>query len=165
MRPTRLPAEDDPAVARIERIRDRDATVVDTVDGYYGNFTEKLDESYGGWRRTSYEAIEKEEKLRSQARTRTVLGAAAVLASVFVPGQCASTDYNCRRIESAARSAGAIGGVAAVMSGIKKYSDAKVAAQDVKELANSFQNEVAPQVVELEGAYAEAHRHGRGTVS
>lgn len=150
-RPTRLPAEDDPAVARIERIRDRDATVVDTVDGYYGNFTEKLDESYGGWRRTSYEAIEKEEKLRSQARTRTVLGAAAVLASVFVPGQCASTDYNCRRIESAARSAGAIGGVAAVMSGIKKYSDAKVAAQDVKELANSFQNEVAPQVVELEG--------------
>ena len=37
------------------------------------------------------------------------------------------------------------------MSGIKKYSDAKVAAQDVKELANSFQNEVAPQVVELEG--------------
>jgi hypothetical protein len=38
-----------------------------------------------------------------------------------------------------------------VLSGIKRYSDAKVAAQEVKELATSFQNEVAPQVVELEG--------------
>jgi hypothetical protein len=68
-----------------------------------------------------------------------------------VPGQCASGDYNCQRIESAARTAGAIGGTAAVLSGLKKYSDAKVAAQDVKELATSFQNEVAPQVIELEG--------------
>ncbi|MFO1425981.1 MAG: hypothetical protein U1F11_03210 [Steroidobacteraceae bacterium] len=147
----RLPAADDPAVARIQKIRERDAAVIDTVDGYYGNFSEKLRDSYGSWRHTSYDAIQKEEKARSQARTRTVLGAAAVLASIFVPGQCASGDYNCQRIESAARTAGAIGGTAAVLSGIKKYSDAKVAAQDVKELANSFQNEVSPQVVELEG--------------
>jgi hypothetical protein len=151
LRPTRLPAADDPTVARVERIRERDAAVIDTVDGYFGNFTEKLADSYGGWRRTSYDAIEKEEKLRSQARTRTVLGAAAVLASVFVPGQCAANDYNCRRIEGAARSAGAIGGVAAVMSGIGKYADVKTAAQDVRELARSFEGEVAPQVVDLEG--------------
>lgn len=151
LRPTRLPAADDPGVARIERIRERDAAVIDTVDGYYGNFTEKLSDSYGGWRRTSYDAIEKEDKLRRQARTRTVLGAAAVLASVFVPGQCASGDYNCQRIENAARSAGAVGGIAAVMSGIKKYGDAKTAAQDVRELARSFEGEVAPQVVDLEG--------------
>jgi hypothetical protein len=151
LRATRLPAADDPTVARVERIRERDATVIDTVDGYYGNFTEKLTDSYGGWRRTSYDAIEKEEKLRSQARTRTVLGAAAVLASVFVPGNCSAGDYNCQRIEGAARSAGAIGGIAAVMSGIGKYADAKTAAQDVRELARSFEGEVAPQVVDLEG--------------
>ena len=51
----------------------------------------------------------------------------------------------------AARTAGAIGGTAAVLSGIKKFSDAKTAAQEVKELATSFQNEVAPQVIELQG--------------
>jgi hypothetical protein len=38
-----------------------------------------------------------------------------------------------------------------VLSGIKKYADAKVAAQEVKELALSFQGEATPQVVELEG--------------
>jgi hypothetical protein len=89
--------------------------------------------------------------MRSQARTRTILGAAAVLASILVSGQCASGDYDCQRLESAARTAAAVGGTAAVLSGIKRYSDAKVAAQEVNELATSFQNEVAPQVVELEG--------------
>jgi len=80
-----------------------------------------------------------------------VLGAAAVLASVFVPNQCAAGDYNCQRIESAARTAGVIGGTAAVLSGLKKYSDVKVHAQALKELSDTFKSEVAPQVVDVEG--------------
>jgi hypothetical protein len=147
----RLPANDDPYTQRIERIRERDGGVVDTVDGYYANFSEQMRDSYGSWRRSSFEEIEKETRARNQARTRTFLGAAAVLASVFVPGQCQQYDYNCRRIESAARTAGAIGGTAAVLSGLKKYSDAKVHAQQLKELSQTFQGEVAPQVVDIEG--------------
>jgi len=147
----RLPADDDPLLARVAKIRERDASVIDTVDGYNGNFTDRLRDSYGGWRRTSYDAIEKEDRTRSQARARTVLGAAAVLASILVSGNCPPNDFNCQRLEGAARTAGAISGTAAVLSGIKKFSDAKVAAQEVNELATSFQNEVAPQVVELEG--------------
>jgi hypothetical protein len=58
---------------------------------------------------------------------------------------------NCRRIENAARTAGAIGGTAAVLSGLKKYSDAKVHAQALKELSETFQSEVQPQVVDVEG--------------
>ena len=37
----------------------------------------------------------------NQARTRTYLGAAAVVASVFAPQQCGLYDYNCRRLEGA----------------------------------------------------------------
>jgi hypothetical protein len=147
----RLHAENDPFSDRIERIRERDSGVIDTVDGYYANFAEQIRDSYGGWRRTSQEEIEKEDRLRNQARTRTILGAAAVLAAVFVPGQCQSYDYNCRRLENATRTAGTLGGTAAVLSGLKKFSDARVAAQAVKELAQSFQAEVAPQVVDVEG--------------
>jgi hypothetical protein len=147
----RLPATDDPYTQRIERIRERDAGVVDTVDGYYANFADQMRDSYGNWRRASFDEIEKETRARNQARTRTILGAAAVLASVFVPGQCNAYDYNCRRIESAARTAGAIGGTASVLSGLKKYSDARVHAQQLKELSQTFQGEVAPQVVDLEG--------------
>lgn len=147
----RLPAADDPVAKRVEKIRERDGGVIDTVDGYYAGFSEKLHDSYGSWRRASYDAIEKEDKARSQARTRTVLGAAAVLASIFVPSQCGSGSTNCQRVESVGRYAGEIGGIAAVLSGIKKYGEAKTYASSVKELAASFQNEVAPQVVELQG--------------
>jgi hypothetical protein len=147
----RLPAKDDPYTARIDKIRERDVAVVDTVNGYYANFSDTMKDSYGSWRRSSFDEIEKESRDKNKARTRTILGAAAVLASIFVPGQCASGDYNCRRIESAARTAGAIGGTAAVLSGLKKYSDAKVHAQALKELSETFQSEVQPQVVDVEG--------------
>jgi len=49
------------------------------------------------------------------------------------------------------RTAGAVGGAASILSGLKKYSDAKMHAQALKELSESFQNEVAPQVVDVEG--------------
>jgi len=147
----RLPAANDPIATRIERIRERDGGVIDTVNGYYANFADKMGTSYGEWRRASFDEIEKEQRSRNQARMRTFLGAAAVLASVFVPGQCSSTNYNCRRVESAARTAGAIGGAAAILSGLKKYSDAKIHAQSLKELSDSFESEVQPQVVDVEG--------------
>jgi hypothetical protein len=147
----RLPAVDDPISTRIDRIRERDTGVVDTVNGYYANFADQMSDSYGQWRRASFEEIEKEQRTLNQARTRTYLGAAAVLASVFVPNQCGPYDYNCRRIQTAVRTAGAVGGAASVLSGLKKYSDAKTHAQALKELSESFKNEVAPQVVDVEG--------------
>jgi hypothetical protein len=147
----RLPATDDPISTRIDRIRERDSGVVDTVNGYYANFADQMSDSYGQWRRASFEEIEKEQRTLNKARTRTYLGAAAVLASVFVPQQCRPYDYNCRRLEGAVRTAGAIGGAASILSGLKKYSDAKMHSQALKELSESFQNEVAPQVVDVEG--------------
>jgi hypothetical protein len=148
---SRLPATGDPISLRIDRIRERDAGVVDTVNGYYANFADQMSDSYGQWRRASFEEIEKEERTLNQARTRTYLGAAAVVASVFVPQQCGLYDFNCRRMEGAVRTAGAIGGAASILSGLKKYSDAKTHAQALKELSESFQSEVAPQVVDVEG--------------
>jgi hypothetical protein len=108
-----------------------------------------MEDSYGSWRQTSFTELEKEMRARSAARTRTVLGAAALLASIFAPNSCSS--YDSCRIEDAARNAGTMGGIAAILSGVKKYADAKVHAEALKELTNSFQSEVAPQVVEVEG--------------
>ena len=148
---SRLPATDDPIATRVERIRQRDAGVIDTVNGYYANFSDQMSTSYGEWRRASFEEIEKEQRALNQARTRTYLGAAAVLASVFVPNQCNVYDYNCQRVQSAARYGGAVGGTAAIISGLKKYADAKVHAQALKEMSETFQSEVAPQVIDVEG--------------
>jgi hypothetical protein len=148
---SRLPAADDPIATRVERIRQVDAGVIDTVNGYYANFSDQMSNSYGEWRRASFEEIEKEQRALNQARTRTYLGAAAVLASVFVPNQCSVYDYNCQRVQSAVRYGGAVGGTAAIVSGLKKYADAKTHAQALKEMQETFQSEVAPQVVDVEG--------------
>jgi hypothetical protein len=145
----RLPAESDPTLGRIERIRERDTAVVDTVNDYYASFAESIDDSYDSWRQTSFTELEKEMRAKSSARTRTVLGAAALIASIFAPNSCST--YDACRINDAMRTAGTMGGIAAVLSGIKKYADARVHADALKELTQSFQSEVAPQVVEVEG--------------
>jgi hypothetical protein len=148
-RVARLPAENDPMEIRVKRIRERDTAVVDTLDGYYLGFAEQMQQSYGEFRRTSYDEIEKEDEARSSARMRTILGAAAVAASILVPSSC-NSQTSCN-VMSAARYAGSIGGVTAFLSGLKKYADARTHAQSFGELARSFQSEVAPQVVEVEG--------------
>lgn len=145
----RLPAEGDPTLSRIERIRERDTAVVDTVNDYYASFADNMDDSYDSWRQTSFSELEKEMRARSAARTRTVLGAAALIAAIFAPNSCST--YDSCRINNAARTAGTMGGIAAVLSGIKKYGDARTHADALKELTLSFQSEVAPQVVEVEG--------------
>src|SRR3984893_10039982 len=125
MKVARLPATNDPIATRVEGIRQRDAGVIDTVNGYYANFSEQMSASYGQCRCASFEEVEQEQRAHNHARTSTYLGAAAVLASVFVPNQCNPYDYNCRRVQSAARYGGAVGGAAAILSGLKKYADAK----------------------------------------
>lgn len=145
----RLPSEDDPTLSRIERIRERDTAVVDTVNDYYASFHDTMEDSYGSWRQTSFTELEKEMRARSAARTRTVLGAAALIASIFAPNSCST--YDSCRIANAGRNAAAMGGIAAILSGVKKYADARVHADALKELTNSFQSEIAPQVVEVEG--------------
>lgn len=145
----RLPADGDPTLGRIERIRERDTAVVDTVNDYYASFHDSIEDSYGSWRQTSFTELEKEMRARSSARTRTMLGAAALIASIFAPNSCST--YDSCRINNAVRNAGTMGGIAAVLSGIKKYADARTHADALKELTLSFQSEVAPQVVEVEG--------------
>jgi len=148
-RVARLPASNDPIAMRVQRIRQRDAEVLDTLDGYYTGFAEQMQQPYGDFRRTSWDEIDKQERALASARTRTFLGAAAVAAAILAPGGC-SSNTTCN-LESAARYAGAIGGVTSVLSGLKKYSDARTHAQAFGELARSFQSEVAPQVVDVEG--------------
>lgn len=145
----RLPAADDPVAQRVARIRERDVAVVDTLDGYYTAFHEQMQQTYGEFRRTSWDEIDKEERARASARTRTLLGVAAVAASVLVPSNC-NSNTSCN-MDSLVRYGAAGGGVAAFLSGLKKYADAKTHAQAFGELANSFQNDVAEQVVEVEG--------------
>jgi hypothetical protein len=147
----RLPAEGDPLYEKVSRVRVRDGDLIDTVSDYYGSFSDAVKEPYGDWRRYSFDEIVKEEKLKNQARTRMLMGAAAVLGSILVSSQCSGGNYDCQRIEDAVRTAATVGGIAGIVSGLKKGADAKIHTAAIRELATSFNADVATQVVEVEG--------------
>ncbi len=139
----RLPAEDDPMMERVGRIRERDYMFVDTLNEFYSEFCLSMEQPYDDWRSFSYEEQVALAELRRQARMRKIIGALAIL------GAIASSPDN--GLEAAARDAAMIGGVAAIQSGIAKGKEAKIHAEALRELAASFELEVSPLVVDIEG--------------
>jgi hypothetical protein len=154
-RVVRLPADDDPIVERVDRIRQRDAAMVDTVSDHYGVFAEKLADPYMGWRRSTYDEIDAEQKTKREATTRKLLGAGAILAGIAMPNLCGNNptygSYACNAGESLARAAAVTGGVMAVISGFEKGKQAQIHTDAIKEITGSFQSEAAPAVVDVEG--------------
>ena len=71
---TRLPAENDPMLARVRQIRERDSLFVDTLQDYYTGFAQQMSAPYQDWRRESYTEGLAYKELRQQAAMRTVGG-------------------------------------------------------------------------------------------
>jgi hypothetical protein len=144
---TRLPAADDPVVQRMDRIRERDYALIDTLNEHYTNFGDSMDEAYTNWRKYSHEEIEQVEEAKRKALTRQVLGAAAIVAGVLVD----QNSHSSSSVESAATTAAIIGGIYAFKSGLDMRSEIKMHSESLKQLGQSFQSEVQPIVVDIEG--------------
>lgn len=142
---TRLPAADDPVVQRMQRVRERDYALVDTLNEYYANFGGSIAEPYTQWRKYSHEELEAEAQAKRDALARQVLGAVAVVGGVMAGSETSSS------AGSAAASAAVIGGIYAFKSGLDKRAEIKIHAESLKQLGDSFQAEVQPMVVDVEG--------------
>jgi len=143
--PVRLPAADDPVVQRVQRVRERDYALIDTLNEHYANFGANLDLPYTNWRKYSYEELEAEALAKREALTRQVLGAVAVVGGIMAGQQTNSS------AGSAAASAAVIGGMYAFKSGLDRRAETKVHTESLKQLGESFQAEVQPMVVDVEG--------------
>jgi hypothetical protein len=141
----RLPADDDPLFVRVDRIRERDYALLDTINEYYALFAENMADPYLNWRRYSYDEIEAHDEAKRQALTRKLLGAAAIIGGL-VAGTESST-----YVGQAAATAAVFGGAYAIKSGFDKGAEVKMHSESLKQLGESFQAEVQPMVVEVEG--------------
>jgi hypothetical protein len=141
----RLPAPDDPLSERMDHVRERDYMLVDTLNEHYTAFGARMGESYTNWRKYSHEELEAESLAKRQALTRQVLGAAAVIGGIIAEGETSSS------AGSAAATAAVIGGIYAVKSGFDKRAEIKLHSESLKQLGDSFQAEVQPMVVDIEG--------------
>ena len=141
----RLPADNDPMMGRVRKIRDRDEMLADTLNEHYAVFYRDMEQPYRDWRSSSYEEVRTLRELRSSARKQKVLGAAA--AAVGVVG-LAQSDSNLGQAMGAA-SVGA--GAAVFKEGMDRSAEAKIHVEAIRELGSSFEAQITPMVVEVEG--------------
>jgi len=139
-----LPAETDPILQRIRDIRERDFMFIDTVQDYYATYVRQMRMPYDSWREQSYFATIELRKLRDSARRRFIAGTAVVLG-----GLAAATSGG----TYASQTGGIIGvgaGAYLIKSGFDKQAEAKMHMETLEELGQSLENEVSPQVINLE---------------
>jgi len=140
----KLPSADDPMMARIGNVRQRDDLFVDTLNEYYTDFYARMDEPYDEWRANSFEEELAFRKIRRQARTRKVLGGLMILSGILLGGEGGD-------LANVAGDAAMIGGAMAIRSGVQKSQEARIHREVLRELAGSFDAEMAPLLVEVEG--------------
>ncbi len=142
-RALRLPAADDPMIARIGAIRDRDHMFVDTLNEYYADFYARMDKPYDDWRAYSYTEQVALDSINRAATLKKVLGGIAVLAGIAM----AQGDSSPGGIEDVL----ILGGIAAVQRGFEDGKEGGIHKAALTELADSFEGEVTPLLVDVDG--------------
>jgi hypothetical protein len=147
----RLPADNDPLLERLRRIRERDNLFVDTLQDYYTNFSDQMRGPYTQWRDESYKETMDLREAKRSGTARTVggvlVGLAGIAAAILAGGS--SSGY----ARSAGQVAGVVGvgaGAMLVKSGLDQSAEAKMHAEALKEIAASLDAEIAPHTVTLE---------------
>ena len=144
---TRLPADDDPMLRRVQAIRDRDFLLIDPLNGHFDNFYRDMQQPYDDWRRTRSEEAHALEEIRREANTRKLLGFAAIIGAVALEATGNTKGYS----SSVLRDAMLVGGAYVVKTGFDKASETEIHSAAIEELDNSFSAEARPMVVDVEG--------------
>ncbi len=141
----RLPAKDDPMLARVRLVRERDYMFIDTLNDHYGTFHRKMEEPYESWRKFSYEEILNLREVKRTARWQQMIGAAAVIGAVAMGAEADS------RTAAVASDVALIGGIGIFRAGLQTAKEAKIHADVISELGESFNADIQPAVVEVQG--------------
>jgi hypothetical protein len=142
---SRLPADNDPMLERVNRIRAREYMFIDTVNNYYGNLYDDMRQPYGQWRRSHLQELNQKRELERKMLERRVLGAMAIVGAAVIGANSNSAGG------AVARDILIIGGYETIRSSGQLANDAKVHEAALKELGVSFKADVAPVLDEVEG--------------
>lgn len=145
----RLPAENDPSVARLRQIRERDRLVVDTLNEHYANFYYGIAIPYHSWRKTAREESVNYRQVKRSAVMQTLIGAVVLAGSLAYEAN--SSSYSNRQMQRGLQNIGIAQGLDTMVAGITRRKEATMHREAIKELSESFGAEAAPMVVTVEG--------------
>jgi len=140
----RLPADDDPMMERLLKIREREYMYVDVLNQYYEVFYNEMWPSYENWRKMNLTEQQAIKKIKRDALTRQILGALLITGAILA----GSGDSN--SVGSVVPAAVIIGGQV-IVSGFNVSKEVQIHASAIKELSESFGDEMEPVVMEFQG--------------
>ena len=141
----RIPAEDDPMLARVRKVREREYLFIDTLDEYYGNFANQMYPSYQQWREGSYEdALAYREEVE---RAKTKMLASGLMLASGVAMQRSSNN-----VTEYAGYASVIGGAGEALGAIQARANLTLHGAALREMGVSAGATIAPHTIELENA-------------
>ena len=145
-----MPSMDDPMYQKVRALRVRDQLFIDNLQNEYQGFNQQINESYLLWQEQSLEehVLQKEAKARS---TKKILGGIALIGLAILSASSNSGQNTVG--DNTAATAAVTAGVAAVgliSSGIHDRKEAAMHNETIKELGQSVDIEMSPQVVAFE---------------
>ena len=144
----RLPADQDPMLERVRKIREREYLFIDTLDEYYNNFYRQMYPSYQSWRRASYDQAITYKRLKAEAKSRTISGTLAIV------GGIAAIYESSDAYVDASGLVGVVSGATLITSAIQKRNEAEQMAERLRELGSAAEAELVPTTIELENQSA-----------
>jgi hypothetical protein len=140
----RLPADEDPIMIRLLKIRERENMYIDTLNGYYEEYYSEMWSSYENWRKLNYEEIKAIKKIKRDATIRKIAGGLLLAGAIAL----SAGDVN----NTGALQVGMIlVGGQVIVQGFNITKEAEIHSEAIKELSESFGSEMRPVVMEFEG--------------
>ena len=141
----RLPADHDPMMERLLKIREREYMYVDTLNQHYAGFYSAMWPSYNNWRELNLTEREAISKIRQEAMVKQLLG--ALLIAGGIASGASRKDANIGALEVGLIMAGG----AVFIDGWNVSKEAQIHSAAIEELSESFGDEMQPVTMEFEG--------------
>jgi hypothetical protein len=140
----RLPADDDPMMARLLKIREREYMYVDTLNEQYDAFYNEMWPSYEDWRQLNMTERKAMREIKRRALTKQLIGALLIAGAIAVGSSDSSGAV-------AVQTGMILVGGMVIVEGFNISKEAEIHEAAIQELSESFGGEMKPVVMEFEG--------------
>jgi hypothetical protein len=140
----RLPADDDPMMTRLLKIREREYMFIDTLNEQYDGFYNEMWPSYENWRQLNMTENNARREIKRKAIKQQLIGA-LLIAGAIAAGSSSSSSM------AAVQTSMIIIGSQVLINGFNVSKEAEIHEAAIQELSESFSSEMQPVVMEFEG--------------